>query len=172
MATIEQIQKLLSENNKVFRGEIKEDIDGAKTELLESINSTLSEHQEQIDSLKKKVADLENREAYTKEINLKNEVKERRHNIILRNFEENEKSQDELLNKTVKLLSEATEITMNDIDFLYRLGRKRDDKSTRPLVIRFICLHKKESIMKNWKFFTSKKIDISEDYPTEKEERS
>lgn len=171
MATIDQIQSLLTNNNKVIRGEIKEDIDGAKTELLESINLTLMNHQEQLDSLKQKVLELENRESQRTENDLQKEVKERRHNIILKNFDENQESQEELHAKTVDLLTGITEITINDVDYMYRLGKKRNDNSPRPLVIRFLCLHKKENIMKNWKFFAAKKIDVFEDFPAEIRER-
>lgn len=172
MATVAEIQKLLTDNNKVIREEIKEDIDEANKVLLTSINSTLSNHQDQIDSLKQKVTDLELKDSQRKENEVQKEVKERRHNVILNKIDETEESQEALFKAIVDLMNEAVEgIDPSDIDYLYRLGKRRNDGARRPILVRFVCLHKKEAIMKKWKFFASKKIDIFEDFPVEIRER-
>lgn len=154
MATVEEIRKLLSENNTIVRGNIKEDIDKAKQDILTSIDSTLASHQKQIDSLKNKVSNLEENDDNRKKIELQKEIKERKHNIIFDNVKESEDSQTDLLKHILELLKEAIDdIQAVDIDFIYRLGKKKYDGKIRPIIVRFICLHRKEAVMNKWKFF-------------------
>lgn len=173
MASIEDIGKLLLENNKVIKDDIKQDIDAAKQEVLTSLDKTLLEQQKQIKGLTEKVAELEVKFEKQDDINLQKELSERRHNIILYKIEENEPSREALLTAIVKLLDEAIEdeIQTRDIDYLYRMGKKKEDGSRRPIIVRFTSLHKKEAVLRNWKYFVSKKIEVYEDFPKEVRER-
>lgn len=130
------IKDLLIDNNKGIREEINQDICEAKQELLQSINSTFTKHQEQIMS------------------------------------HENEELQDAVLKTIVELMNEAVNgINTRDIDFLHRIGRKRTYGNVKSILVRFVCLHKKEYVLKKWIFFKSKNIDIYEDFPVEIRER-
>lgn len=173
MATVEDVERLLKANNTVIRQEIKVDIDSAKDETINSINVTLTKHQEQIDALKNKITQLEDKDRKRDEDDLQREVVERRHNIILYKIEENEQSQGELLEAIVKLLNESVEegVQTNDIDQIYRVGKKKNDGTRRPVLVKFISLIKKESIMRKWKFFNAKNIQIFNDFPAEIRER-
>lgn len=93
---------------------------------------------------------------------------ERKHNVIFYKIQENEPSIEALQETMVKLLTEITNQTfeLRDIDVLDRLGKKDENKS-RPIVIRFVSLLKRNSIIKNWKLFTQKNIEDSEDFPEE-----
>lgn len=172
MATLEQIAALLEGNNKTLRNDIKADMKDENKKLLESINKKFEAHQKDIDSLKEKVGGLQKIEQERTEMDLQKEVKDRRHNVILNNIEEKDESQTALMEKIVNLMNDAVNgIQTSDIDYLYRIGKKKVDGSSRPIVVRFVCLHKKESIMKKWNFFTSKGFQIYEDFPIEIRER-
>lgn len=173
MASIADIEKLFKANNELLRKDIKKDIDDANKDVLEAIEGTLSLQQEQIKQLQNKVSEMEAKDQQRNEDELQREIKDRRKNIILYRIEENESSQEKLLDAIVKVLNEAVEenIEARDIDGVYRLGKKRDDGTRRPILIRFVSINLKNSIMKKFQFFKSRNIDIFEDLPKEIRDR-
>lgn len=179
MATLDEFQKLLLANNSVIKSditaakdevltELKKEIEEAKTGILDSVNKTLETHLVKINNLEQKVESLEVKDRQRLEYELQKEVVDKKHNVIIHKIEENEPSTEALQNAIVKLLSETTgqTIELRDIDVMYRLGKK-DQNKRRPILIRFISLLKRDLIMKNWKLFSDKNIDISEDFPDE-----
>lgn len=179
MASAAEIRSLLQENNSVIKKDIteaksevvaalKKDIEEAKTEVLATVNSTLQTHLLKIDLLEKKVEILEENDRQRNEKDLQREVLHKKHNLLLYKVEEDELSQEALQVNTIKLLSDITgqNIDIKDIDYMYRLGKKEANKR-RPIIIRFISLLKRDSIIKNWKLFSEKNMEISEDFPEE-----
>lgn len=174
MASIEEIEKLLKTNNELLRADIKTDINAANKEVLEAIESTLTLHQDQIKNIQEKLKRLEESEYNRAENELQRETRERRNNIILNKIEESEPSQEKLFEGILKLLNEATPentIEKRDIDYLYRLGKKKNDGSRRPILVRLISLNTKNSILKNFQFFKNKNIEIFEDFPKQIRDR-
>lgn len=86
-------------------------------------------------------------------------------NVILYKIYENEKSQEALLGSVSKMLTENVDesITLADIDFLYRIGKKGNEP--RPVLIGFTTLLKKEKVMKNKRKLGVLNIGISDDLP-------
>lgn len=169
MMTAEVFKKLLCENNNVLRTEIKTDIEEAKNETIASVNATLAIHHEKIVYLEQKVQQLEENAKLRDEKDLLRDVNDKRHNIILYKVGESESSNSELLAIVIKLFNELPDqkTTENDIDFLFRLGKRKSDNSSRPILIRLVSLMKKQTIMKSWKVFVDKGIEISDDFPVE-----
>lgn len=179
MASADEIRELLKENNAVIKKditdskaeimtELKGDIEKAKTEILNSVNSTLDAHLSKINVLEEKVDHLEEIDRQRTEKELQQEVLNKKYNVLLHKVEENEPTQEALITEIVKLLSEISgqNVEFRDIDVMYRLGRKSENKR-RPILIRFTTLIKRNSIIKQWKLFAEKNIEISEDFPEE-----
>lgn len=173
MASLDEFATLLANNNETLRKGINEDITKAKQEVLTSINSTLKTHSDAITALEQKVKNLEEKDQKRNDDDIQRELMNRRHNIILHKIEENEPSQEALFSAIMKLMSESIgeEIHSRDIDFLYRMGKKRNDGSRRPIIVRFLSLNLKQTVMKKWNFFKNKGIDIFDDFPLEIRER-
>lgn len=173
MASISDIEKLLKTNNEVLRTDIKTDIDNANKIVIDAIGETLTQQQEQLNKLQKKITQMEAKEQIRDEKDLQREIKSRQHNIILNKVAESEKSQEMLLKNILELLIEATgkDIEPRDIDYIYRLGKKRNDCAPRPILIRFISQHLRNTIMQKFKFFNSKGVEIFEDFPKEIKEK-
>lgn len=168
MATVEDIERLLKGQTKELKSNFEKELEKTKEDILQCVNQTLTVHTEKISKLEQKVSELSEREAHRTERELQREVNEKKNNVIFYKIAESEKSQDALMVAMVKMLNEETESTFEtrDIDFLFRLGKKKEGEM-RPILTRFTTLAKKDLVIRNKKKLAEKKIEIGEDFPIE-----
>lgn len=145
--------------------DLKKEITDFKQEMLTSIGATVSEHTAKINNIEKQIEEIDEKV-------LKSEIEKRKNNMIFYKIAEVEASQDALHKAMVKMLNEEVQNTfeIRDIDFMFRLGKKREGQ-IRPVLVRFISYLKKELIMNNRKKLSEKSIDVADDLPNEIRER-
>lgn len=98
------------------------------------------------------------------------EISLRKKNIILHNVSETEDSEKNLKEIVTSIITNDfdTNISGDEIEYLYRLGKQLENKETskpRPLLIAFFSYATKTAIMQ--KKFKCKTYGISEDFPRE-----
>lgn len=148
-----------------LRKEIKYDLELMNNNLcakVSALNAGLEEAKEKQKILTKRV--------------IRNEKELRKRNIIIRNLAETENDQNELEESIMDLVNQTIGISLKieEIDFVYRLGRKGQASRTRPIVLGITSYRKKCQIMNN-KFKLRSiphKIFFSDDLPKEIAEES
>lgn len=161
MASVADIEKLLASQTKELETKMLTVVEKAKTEILTSVNQTLSQHAEKFVAIEEKIETLTEKD-------LQDEVEKRQNNVIFYKIAENENSQEALHEAMINMLNEivGSNFEIRDINAMYRLGRKQEGH-VRPVIIKFVSLLRKELIMKNRKKFTGKNVDIADDFPEE-----
>lgn len=155
--TASLLMQLLNQQTVAFQGSLK----ATEENVMKHTEEVLTNVREDIGSLKEKLKEKD------EEIHeLKREIeKEKRHrNLILHAIPESEangRALKELVTKT--LISECKVDISNYIDFIFRIGRKREDKP-RPVLLALTSFDQKMNIMWSRKHFKSK-IEISDDFP-------
>lgn len=127
---------------------------------VEEVKNNLSRQDVEIKSLQKQNQELKGRlegtEHYIRSKNI------RVYGII-------EQETEVLLEKMCDVLKSKlkTNITTDDVDQIYRVG-KRSAESTRPIIVKFVNIKTKNLILKNRKMLKGTKIVITEDLTREK----
>lgn len=86
-------------------------------------------------------------------------------NLIIFGIQEGEENYWELENRVINVLNNIIDnFTYNDVDFIYRLG-KREENQNRPIKIGLIAWRKKLEILGNTKKLKGTSIYIEEDLP-------
>lgn len=150
-----------TEDVKAETTAIKKEITEFKAEILKSVGDITTVHSEKIAKLEEKIEKIDERD-------LKNELEKRKNNIIFYKISEEESSQEALQTAMVKMLNKEVEnsFELRDIDFMFRLGKKKDGQM-RPVLVRFLSKLKKDLVMKNRKTLAEKKIEVADDFPAE-----
>lgn len=144
---------------------IQKDIQTSKDEIKEYVNEKLGSFNETIEHLQQKIQNQDDTICTLQRKVLEQEIAEKKRNLILYNIVENEKSKEELVSSIIDLIGTKLniDISKKDIDFLYRIGKKNNNK--RPIVIGLTTLALKETILRNKNSLNEDNIRISEDFP-------
>ncbi|KAI5644918.1 hypothetical protein NE865_02892 [Phthorimaea operculella] len=128
------------------------------------INQNLDEKvkilQEENNFLWKKVKEQET-QLYTLE------KEKRKKNLLFFGVEEGQRSYSELEDKILEIINVnmGVQCIKSEIDSLYRLGKKKDSSTIRPVAVTFTTLGKKILILKNKNKLQNKTYYIKEDFP-------
>lgn len=151
---------------------LQELFDKLKIEMLNQTKDIISQMDEKLMPIKQELEELKTENCHLK-TKIANLIKNSRiNNIIVYGFEENEKSQVELMESVIKKLNGDLNVQLEkkDINILHRIGKKdKPNNKKRPILISFVNLWKKIELMKKKK--NLKGIYISEDYPKEIQEK-
>lgn len=151
-------------------------------QLLEAISSLKIEIREEMKSIQTSCKDLcykleENMEQMKKKIEEHENIlqqqdsEKRRRNIIIHGIEEEETNRKQLEENIIKIIQNIlkVQITLPEIDIMYRLGPKRTEK-TRPVIVKFTTQRKVLELLSNRKNLKNTRIYINEDMTKEKAE--
>lgn len=179
MASIEEIKLLLdannATNNAVLKAEIrkgiKDELQVFKEEIKSMVSTSLTETQNQIDTLQSKLYEkdaeiihLRNELCKTNGLTLQLQFESKKRNIILFKVPEMDESGIDFIKNLVKLIKTVdSSFTELDIDNAYRLGVKSN--VTRPIKIELNHASKRNFLLSNKKKFNEQNISIAEDLP-------
>lgn len=90
----------------------------------------------------------------------------RRRNVIIHGLQEDENNYFELEKLSIETINKLTniKISINDLDFIRRIGKPANGK-TRPVVVGFIAWRMKLIIMKNKNVNKADNLYITDDFP-------
>lgn len=96
------------------------------------------------------------------------QIKLNQRNLLLFNFDEQEKSEKELLELLIQFFEKTMRVAVhhNDLEYAYRLGRKEDSK-IRPVMIAFFTVKLRSEVLKSRVNLKDSKVIIAEDFPRE-----
>lgn len=142
-------------------------LDKIKLEMQAQTNEILSQMDEKLSPLVREIEDLKSENEKLKDKIQDMEKKKRMKNLILFGLEETEKSTTDLMETTLNKIKTDLNISLNsnDINFIYRLGKKNSSNKCRPTLVSFVNGWKKTTVMQNKKRFQG--IYATEDYPKE-----
>lgn len=154
MASVDDIRSLLKENNTL----IKNDIDNAKSDVLESVKShietakteVIAHVDKQLAEVKSDVTELKDKlNARGEEIQDLKKARDRElrsRNIVIFKIPENETGVRDLKFKVIKMIQENLNIDItNYFDKVFRIGKK-DDSKIRPIMLSLTSHDKKMEI--------------------------
>lgn len=146
-----------------LRENIKQDIKAANDEL----HAKISEINDKLNPYLDKVAKLEEQLNNQIEINQSLQTIIRKKNIIIHGLSEEDKAKN-LEESTILFLKNTLHVNINtnDVDFIYRIGAKTENKA-RPIKLGLLTTKKKTEILANRKNLKNAKIYINEDLPKE-----
>lgn len=96
------------------------------------------------------------------------QIKLNQRNLLLFNMEDQEKTENELLNLVIELFGKTVKVPLhtNDIEYVYRLGIKEESKD-RPIMIALFSIKLRNEILRAKGNLKGSKVVIAEDFPKE-----
>lgn len=138
---------------------------------IKEIKTDLSKQTEEINNIIKKVSVLENENLDLKKKLLVAEQKIRKNNLVIYGVEENENA--DIISVTIKIFSTKLNVEINplDINNIYRVGIKSENKR-RPVIVELVRYIKKQEIFAQVAKLKGTGISLAHDLtPEEREEK-
>lgn len=143
-------------------------INEVEKRVIACVDAKFDEVNSRCDDLEMKVQQLQH-ESNKKSDQIKAlEMKINIHNILLFNFKDSERDEDELLGCVISLCKNTLKVNVDNSDFeaVYRMGKKQEKKD-RPVMVKLFSVKTKNDIIKARSTLKGTKIVISEDFPKE-----
>lgn len=155
------------DEREITLSEVYERIKDLIQETTQDIKNQILDINSQFHEIKEKVNILENQERKNAEkiINLQREL--RKNNLVIFGIAENE--EEDLLNRVIEFFNVNLKIKVliSELNQVYRFGRT---KGTRPILVKFVTLHKKLSVLKQGVLLKNTGISIANDLTKEDRE--
>lgn len=148
--------------------EVKQQNCCIKTDI-QSIKEDLSSYREKVQDLEVRVCELEGENTYLRGRLENIERSSRKNQVIVFGFKE--ESEDFLERRILELFrgTLSVNIQRQDIDNLYRIGKKGTSTS-RPIIIRFVRFSEKQRVLKNLNKLKGTGISITNDLTLQQQE--
>ncbi|KAL5278357.1 hypothetical protein ACFFRR_003152 [Megaselia abdita] len=143
---------------------LNSNINAVEKRVIERVDAKVGQVNSRCDNLQEKVEFLQKESDKKSEKLNALEIKINSHNILLFNFKDTERDEDELIECVISLFKNTLKVSVvkNDFEAIYRMGKKQDKKD-RAVMVKLVSIKIKNDILKARGTLKGTKIVIAED---------